>query len=189
MKQNWLPEELTQHWTLSSDERELLGNKAGATRLRFVVLLKAFQLDGRFPERREEVAANVVAHLASQTGVPTEAYSEAEWSERTQRYQRAQIRQHCDFRIFRVEDEPTFVAWLSERVSSPNPEDLKIAAYNHLRLQRIEPPPNGTAASAAVEGRGATRGTASEGDCRTTFASYAYGAGCSGKNPAVRELC
>jgi Domain of unknown function (DUF4158) len=141
MKQNWQPEELTQHWTLSSDERELLGNKAGATRLRFVVLLKAFQLDGRFPERREEVAANVVAHLASQTGVPTEAYSETEWSERTQRYQRAQIRQHCDFRIFRVEDEPTFVAWLSERVSSPNPEELKIAAYNHLRSQRIEPPP------------------------------------------------
>jgi uncharacterized protein DUF4158 len=141
MKQNWQPEELTQHWTLSSDERELLGNKAGATRLRFVVLLKAFQLDGRFPERREEVSANVVAHLAGQTGVPTEAYSEAEWSERTQRYQRAQIRQHCDFRIFRVEDEPTFVAWLSERVSSPNPEDLKIAAYSHLRSQRIEPPP------------------------------------------------
>jgi hypothetical protein len=137
MKQNWQPEELTQHWTLSSDERELLGNKAGATRLRFVVLLKAFQLDGRFPERREEVAANVVAHLASQTAVPAEAYSEAEWSERTQRYQRAQIRQHCGFRIFRVEDEPTFVAWLSERVSSPNPEDLKIAAYNHLRSQRI----------------------------------------------------
>jgi hypothetical protein len=61
--------------------------------------------------------------------------------ERTQRYQRAQIRQHCGFRIFRVEDEPTFVACLSDRVSSPNPEDLKIAAYNHLRSQRIEPPP------------------------------------------------
>jgi hypothetical protein len=113
----------------------LLANKAGATRLSFAVLLKALQLDGRFPDRREEVAANVVAH--SQTAVPAEAYSEAEWSERTQRYQRAQIRQHCGFRIFRVEDEPTFVACLSDRVSSPNPEDLKIAAYNHLRSQRM----------------------------------------------------
>ena len=27
----------------------------GATRLRFAVLLKAFQCDGRFPERREKV--------------------------------------------------------------------------------------------------------------------------------------
>jgi hypothetical protein len=141
MKQNWHSDELTQHWTLSSDERELLGNKAGATRLSFAVLLKAFQLDGRFPEPREEVAANVVAHLASQTGVPAEAYSERDCSERTRRSHCAQIRQHCGFRVFRVEDEPTFVAWLSERVSSPNPEALKIAAYNHLRSQRIEPPP------------------------------------------------
>jgi hypothetical protein len=141
MKQDWHPDELAQHWTLSDDERALLGNKAGATRLRFAVLLKAFQFDGRFPERPEDVAAQVVAHLAQQTGVPAQAYAEGEWSERTQRHQHAQIRQHCGFRVFRVEDEPPFVAWLSQRVSSPNPEALKSTAYNHLRSQRIEPPP------------------------------------------------
>jgi hypothetical protein len=27
MKQDWHPDELTQHWTLSPDERELLGHK------------------------------------------------------------------------------------------------------------------------------------------------------------------
>jgi transposase len=70
--------------------------------------------------------------------VPAQAYTEGEWSERTQRYQRAQIRQHCGFRVFRVEDEPPFVAWLSQRVSSPNPEALKSAAYSHLRSQRID---------------------------------------------------
>ena len=34
------------------------------------------------------------------------------------------------------------VAWLSERVTSPNPEAeaLKIAAYDHLRAQHMEPP-------------------------------------------------
>ena len=48
MKQDWHPEELAQHWTLSPDERELLGNKTGATRLSFAVLLKTFQFDGRF---------------------------------------------------------------------------------------------------------------------------------------------
>jgi len=82
MKQNWHPDELAQHWTLSDEERELLSNKAGATRLSFAVLLKAFQFDGRFPERREDVAAHVVAHLARQTGVPAQAYAEGEWSER-----------------------------------------------------------------------------------------------------------
>ena len=35
------------------------------------------------------------------------------------------------------------MAWLSERVTSPNPdaESLKIAAYGHLRSQLLEPPP------------------------------------------------
>jgi len=142
MKQDWHPDELAQHWTLSADERELLANKTGATRLSFAILLKAFQFDGCFPDRREGIASSIVAHLASQTGVPPQAYAEGEWSQRTQRHQRAQIREHCGFRVFRAEDEPAVVAWLSERVMSPNPEAeaLKVAASDHLRSQRIEPP-------------------------------------------------
>ena len=73
MKQDWHPEELALHWTLSESELELLGTKTGATRLSFAILLKAFQFDGRFPDRREDVAGGIVAHLASQTGVPQEA--------------------------------------------------------------------------------------------------------------------
>jgi uncharacterized protein DUF4158 len=76
MKQDWHPDELAQHWTLAPEERELLGNKTGAARLSFAVLLKAFQFDGRFPDRREDVAGSVVVHLASQTSVPSQAYSE-----------------------------------------------------------------------------------------------------------------
>jgi hypothetical protein len=140
MKQDWHPDELAQHWTLSAAERELLDGKTGATRLSFAVLLKAFRFDGRFPERREDIAGRIVTYLANQTGVPPESYSEGEWSERTQRHQRAQIREHCGFRVFRIEDEPAFVARLSERVTSPNPETLRIAGYEHLRSQSIEPP-------------------------------------------------
>ncbi|MBV8054329.1 MAG: DUF4158 domain-containing protein, partial [Deltaproteobacteria bacterium] len=142
MKQDWHPDELTQHWTLAPDERELLGNKTGATRLSFAILVKAFQFDGRFPDRREDIAGSVIAHLASQIGVQLEAHPDGEWSERTQRQQRAQIRAHCGFRIFRARDEPALIAWLSERVNSANPEAeaLKLAAYGYLRSQRVEPP-------------------------------------------------
>jgi hypothetical protein len=69
MKQDWHPDELTQHWTLAPDERELLGNKTGATRLSFAILLKAFQFDGRFPDRHEDIAGSIITHLASQIGV------------------------------------------------------------------------------------------------------------------------
>ena len=59
MKQDWHPDELAHHWTLSDGERELLANKAGATRLGFTVLLKQFE--GRFPDRRKDVIGKVVA--------------------------------------------------------------------------------------------------------------------------------
>jgi hypothetical protein len=136
MKRAWHPDELAQCWTLSPDELELLGNKAGVTHLRFAVLLKTFQFDGRFPDRRADVAGGMVAHLASQVGVPAEAYFDGEWSERTQ------IRKHFGFRPFRAGDESVLVGWLSPRVGSFNPEAeaLKLAAYDHLRARRIEPP-------------------------------------------------
>jgi hypothetical protein len=117
----------------------LLANKAGATRLGFAVLLKTFQFEGRFPDRREDVTGSIVAHLGGQVGVSLEAYIEGEWSERTQRLQRAQIRRHCGFRPFRTDEEPTFLAWSKERVLSPDPdaEPFKIVAYGHLRAQRL----------------------------------------------------
>ena len=142
MKKEWHPDELAHHWSLSPDERDLLGNKSGATRLNFAILLKAFQLNGRFPERQDDVAGTIVAFVAKQVGVAPEVYFEEDWSERTQRLQRAQVRDHCSFRAFHGEDEGPLVQWLSERVVSPDPdaEVLKVAAYGHLRSQQLEPP-------------------------------------------------
>ena len=88
MKKDWCPDELARHWSLSTDERELLGNKSGATRLNFAILLKAFQLNGRFPERQDEIADGIVAIVAKQVGAMPEIYFEEDWSERTQRLQR-----------------------------------------------------------------------------------------------------
>jgi TnpA family transposase len=143
MKQSWHPDELAQHWTLSGDERASLANKTGATRLAFAILLKAFQCDGRFPERREDIPSRIVAHLAQQVGVLPEVYSEVDWTGRSSRRHRVHILHHCGFRAFRAEDETALVAWLSERVATldPHAEAFKLAAYAHLRLLHIEPPP------------------------------------------------
>lgn len=144
MKQHWHHDELAQHWTISNEERDLLGNRTGATRLSFAILLKSFQAEGRFPDEGEKIAASVVNHLAIQTGVPDTLLNDGDWSERTQRYQRAQIREHCGFRIFHAEDEPTLVGWLSGRVTSPNPEaeEFRSVAFQYLREQHIKPPGN-----------------------------------------------
>ena len=73
MKRAWHPDELAQCWTLNPDELELLGNKTGVTRLRFAVLLKAFQFDGRFPDRRGDVAGSVVTRSTPSRGASTPA--------------------------------------------------------------------------------------------------------------------
>jgi hypothetical protein len=83
------PDELAQFWTLSDDERSLLANKSGATRLSFALLLKLFQRDGQFPERREIIATNAIAFIAQQVGVAIDVYDDVDWSERTQRHHRA----------------------------------------------------------------------------------------------------
>ena len=52
--------DIEDRWTFRVANRALLGNKSGATRLGFAVLLKLFQAEGRFPRRAEDVPAAVV---------------------------------------------------------------------------------------------------------------------------------
>ena len=72
MKRQWTQDELAEHWTLLPDELKLLANKAGATRLGFGLLLKAFTFQGRFPRHMHELPGAVIVHVARQVGVPAE---------------------------------------------------------------------------------------------------------------------
>lgn len=81
MKQDWHPDELTESWTLSAAERDWLGNRTSGARLACAALLKSFQLEGRFPDTLNDVAASVVTHLASRVGVPPDSVlNDGEWS-------------------------------------------------------------------------------------------------------------
>ncbi|HKO20402.1 MAG TPA: DUF4158 domain-containing protein [Acidobacteriaceae bacterium] len=145
MQHEWPPDQHAPCWTLADEERALLTTKTGATRLAFALLLKEFQFAGRFPERRDDIAENVVAHVAAQVGVSPDTFAPAPWSERTPRHHRAQIRNYRGFRAFRADDELDFVAWPSTCVTSldPEAEPLLRLAYSHLRAQQVEPPPPG----------------------------------------------
>ena len=55
MQAEWEPDELIDAWTLTGDDWDLVGNKAGVTRLGFSVMLKFYEIDGRFPAYPEEV--------------------------------------------------------------------------------------------------------------------------------------
>ncbi len=76
-------DELAEDWTLLENERALLANKTGATRLGFVILLKFFGLHGRFPHHATAVPDDVVVYLARQVHVPAELYRNFDWAGRT----------------------------------------------------------------------------------------------------------
>ena len=62
--------DLNDRWMLRAADRTLLGNKGGATRLGFAVLLKLFQADGRFPPPRQGRAGR---HGGGHRGTPRRA--------------------------------------------------------------------------------------------------------------------
>lgn len=142
MKRLWTQEELIEHWTLTPDELALLGNKVGATRLGFVVLLRAFQHEGAFPVGKHEVPAPVVAFLARQVGVPAAAYLEYDWGGRAIKYHRAQVREHLGVREATIADAEVVAGWLVAHVldQQHQPDALRAAAQGRFRALRLEPP-------------------------------------------------
>jgi hypothetical protein len=45
----WDPDELIGAWTLIEGDWDLIANKAGVTRLGFAMMLKFYEIEGRFP--------------------------------------------------------------------------------------------------------------------------------------------
>lgn len=77
------PEELIESWALLDVDLALVANKAGATRLGFALLLKFYEIEGRFRCDRSELTAGAVAYVAKLVNVDHEAFDEYSWSSRT----------------------------------------------------------------------------------------------------------
>lgn len=69
-----------------------MGNKTGAARLGFALLLRFFELEGRYPESREKFPRAAVDYVAGLVRVDPSALAKYAWSGRTIEYHRAQIR-------------------------------------------------------------------------------------------------
>src|SRR5690625_5004959 len=92
MRSQWTTEELAEQWRLEAGERSLVGNKTGATRLGFALLLKFFQIEGRIPTYAEEIPAAAVAYVAAQVDVDPALFAKYSWTNRTIEHHRKQIR-------------------------------------------------------------------------------------------------
>ncbi|RAM49937.1 MAG: Tn3 family transposase [Hapalosiphonaceae cyanobacterium JJU2] len=144
MKRHWEVDELIEHWTLLPSEEALLENKIGANRLGFAVLLKFFQLEGRFPSEKSDVPKPVIVYLAKQLSISWEEYHAYDWQGRSIKYHRAQIRSFLDFREATASDETEMINWLVEQVLAHEQdiEHLSALVFQQFRSIHIEPPTN-----------------------------------------------
>ncbi len=92
MRAEWEADELIGTWTLTGGDWDLIANKAGVTRLGFTVMLKFYEIEGRFPAYREEVPQAAVDYLGSLVKVEPALFAKYSWRSRTIEYHRAQIR-------------------------------------------------------------------------------------------------
>ncbi|WP_326642622.1 DUF4158 domain-containing protein [Nonomuraea fuscirosea] len=141
MRREWELEDLIACWTLDEAEVDLLANKSGATRLGFAVILKFFELEGRFP-RREDVPKAAVDYVAGQVNVDAALFGEYRWSGSTIEYHRAQIRRFHGFRETTVADEDKLTFWLADKICpvETSRERLRAALLARCREDRTEPP-------------------------------------------------
>jgi hypothetical protein len=142
VRMEWSAEELVGSWTLVGEDWRLVGNKAGATRLGFAVLLKFFELEARFPRSATEVPAQAIVYVAGQVKVDPVQLDGYDWSGRSIKYHREQIRDAFGFREFNRGDEDKLAGWLAEEVCPVElrDEQLREALLVRCRAERIEPP-------------------------------------------------
>jgi TnpA family transposase len=138
-------DELIDRWTLVEDELVLVAGKRGATRLGFAVLLRFYTERGRFPRSRSEIPDAAVDYVARQVGVPATELAFYDWSGRTIKGHRVQIRAVLGFRECSVADADKLTEWLVTNVTQAErgAERVRDELLARCREERIEPPTGG----------------------------------------------
>ena len=128
MKQRWEEEDLVGHWTLTGADKKLFFQRTDRGRFGLAVLLKFFQIEGRFPRYYKEVPAAALEYLGKQLAIPATLWFDYELKGRSGKRDREQIRDYLGFRPISAVDSEQLQGWLAHEVV-PKDQDP-----NHLRL-------------------------------------------------------
>src|SRR5665811_2218621 len=145
MKQQWTSQELIDHWALTREEITLVNtiSETDYNRLGYALLLKYFQNEGKFPQRKQDIPDSVVEHIAQQLCIQETALNFYNWTGRTTKRHRVHIRQFLGVRICTVADAQKITAWLSSHSllgEDRQLDHLKEVVYERCRDLKIEPP-------------------------------------------------
>jgi hypothetical protein len=133
---------LSERWTLTPANRDLIVTKSRANRLGFAVLLLFFRERGRFPLSSSEIDRGMVCEVAQQIDTPSPTDYALNLSGRTAERHRAEIRNLFGYREATVADAEALEHWLGDEVAVVGavPEHLVARLEARCREMAIEPP-------------------------------------------------
>ncbi len=134
--------ELIEHWTLRDDEAGLVAVKHGDTQLAFALLLRYYGRYGRFPRNRGELHPDAVEFMARAVKADPADLAGYDWSGRTIKRHRTEIRQHFGFRECGKEDGAKLAEFLAGDAAQRERryELIKEQFLGECRLRQLEPP-------------------------------------------------
>jgi DNA-binding cell septation regulator SpoVG len=109
------------------------------------LLLKFYEIEGRFPDYLEEVPAAAVEYVASLVNVAPDLFAKYSWSGRTIKEHRKQIREAFGTRPATKEDEDRWARWLADEMcpTETSRDRLAEALLRRCRSEKTEPPTAG----------------------------------------------
>ncbi len=145
MRLQWKPAELIDYWTLGDEEISLINaiSKNDYNRFGCGLLLKYFQVEGKFPNRKQDIPKVVIEHVAEQMNVQSSILQQYELQGRAAKRHRVEIRRFFGIRKGTVADANAVLNWLeaqSQLLEEHNFDRLKEIVYERYKELKIEPP-------------------------------------------------
>jgi hypothetical protein len=127
-------------FNLEDEELTLVKEKnTDKNKLGFAVLLKHFQLEGRYPKGIQVVEPLLIKNLANQLGISELSIKDFDWEGRSLDRFKSEIRTLTGFKQATIQDSKNLIAWLIKDIfpKSPKPSQCIEYAYEHFRTKKL----------------------------------------------------
>lgn len=143
MKRNWLADELLEHFTILENEIALVSNFNNTGKLGFMVLLKYFQMEARFPKSKDEVPLAILGFLSKQLQINPGKFDEYLFKGRSFKRHKATIRTHFGYSPPSAEAYQKVYDYLGTDVQWYDRKKVRADVVLHYRKMKVELPSMG----------------------------------------------
>jgi hypothetical protein len=123
------------------DIQLIKSKKTEKNKLVFAILLKYFQIEGRYPKNKKVISPDLINSLAVQINVNSLCIEEFDWQGRSVERFRQEIRDYFGFREANLGDLESLKTWLTREIlpDAPTIRQCTEHSYCYLRNNKIEP--------------------------------------------------